>query len=103
VAARIAGSGSNVTLTLVNTRNPATKQDFRGAGVMLTGSSNIVRLAAQRVPDDALVVSGDYNLVEVATDGAVRDVGRGNSMQGNKFVQHPPVDRAGSVQPPASP
>jgi pectate lyase-like protein len=103
VAARIAGSGSNVTLTLVNTRNPATKQDFRGVGVILTGSSNIVRLAAPRVPDDALVVSGDNNLVEVATDGAVRDVGRGNSVGGNKSAQHPPVDPGGSMQPPASP
>jgi Pectate lyase superfamily protein len=103
VAARIAGSGSNVTLTLVNTRNPATKQDFRGVGVNLTGSSNILRLAAARVPDDALVVSGDDNLVEVATDGAVRDVGRGNALEGIKFGQDLPVDQRSSMQPPASP
>jgi hypothetical protein len=54
------------------------------------------------MPDEALVVSGDDNLLEVATDGVVRDVGRRNSIEGNKFAQHPP-DHPGTLQAPASP
>jgi pectate lyase-like protein len=97
VAARIAGIGSNVTLTLINTRDVDTKSDFRGTGVILTGSSNLVRLAASRTADEALVIFGNHNFVEVATDGIVRDVGQHNTVAGSPLVAR------GTTDPPDFP
>ncbi len=82
VAARIDGTGSNVTLTLLTSRNTATQRDFRGTGVLLSGTSNVLRLTALRMTDEAVVISGDDNLVEVATDGVVRNLGQHNTISG---------------------
>lgn len=90
--ARLAGIGSNVTLTLVNTINSATGRDFRGTDAIVTGSSNIIRLTDPRAMDEALVVSGHDNLVEVTTKGRICDVGLRNVITGKGALRAEPCD-----------
>jgi hypothetical protein len=90
VAVRVAGTGSNMALTLVNTRDTATQHDFRGIDVIVTGSSNIIRLTDPRAMDEALVLSGHDNVVELATNGSVCDVGQRNIIEANSLMRRTP-------------
>lgn len=97
-AARLEGMGSNVTLTLVNTRNAATQHDFRGVDLIVTGSSNIIHLTDPRAMDEALVLSGHDNWIQLASNGSACDGGQRNTIAGSTLVHHAPCDPRVSSQ-----
>ncbi len=62
-AAELAGRHGQFNLVLLNSRNPQTGRDHEGAGVVLTGSHNLVQVTGSRVQGVVVSDSGKNNKV----------------------------------------
>jgi hypothetical protein len=83
VAVRSTGTNQMLNLSLRGNVNPQTKELYRGDGVVIEGSGNLVHIALRRINGHPLVVSGSNNRVSgVVTEanGRCQIVGSSNDV-----------------------
>jgi hypothetical protein len=80
LAVRSTGTNQMLNLVLRGNINPQTKELYRGDGVVVEGSGNVVQVALRRVNGSPLVVGGSSNRVSgVVTETSGRCTVIGNS------------------------